>query len=310
MKKRTFGKTKLEVTPLGFGGAEIGMLDQSQDEVTKLLNDILDAGINVIDTAAMYKTSEELIGAAIGKRRDEYILISKCGTEVPDISKKAWSADLIRLSVDRSLKNLRTDHLDVMLLHSCDVEVLRKGAALDALISARDAGKIRFIGYSGDNEASAWAAAQPELDVVQTSISICDQINAHLALPVCRENKVGVMAKRPIANAAWRELDAQPGMYQDYAKTYTERLRRMGISPADFGFDGAPDEAWPEMALRFTLSQPGVHTAIIGTTSRSNVQANLAAAEKEPLAPEIIERLYDAFRRAEEAEHARWEGQT
>lgn len=310
MEKRPFGQTGLNVTPLGFGGAEIGFLPIEQDEVTALLNRLLDLGVNLIDTAAMYKVSEELIGNAVAGRRDDFILVSKCGTEVPDIDHSEWSPELITKTVDRALTSLKTDRLDVMLLHSCDLDTLRQGDALDALIKARDAGKIRHVGYSGDNDAAAWAAARPDIKVIQTSINICDQRNIEAVLPICREHEVGVMVKRPIANAAWRNLDDQPGMYKGYAKTYTERLRAMGIAPADLGLDGDPNQLWPNIALRFTVFQPGVHVAIVGTTKPKNVEANIKAIEEGPLPDEVCEKLCGAFTAAERHADEHWPGQT
>ena len=85
MRNSAFGRTGLSVAPLGFGAAPIGFLKTDQDRVATMLNLMLDAGANLIDTAAMYKGSEELIGQAVGHRRGEYVLVSKCGTTVPDI---------------------------------------------------------------------------------------------------------------------------------------------------------------------------------------------------------------------------------
>src|SRR4051812_29743447 len=104
MDRRTLGKTGLQVSPIGFGGASIGFLDTDQDQVARLLAALLDAGVNVIDTAAYYKNSEQLIGNAIGHRRREYILISKCGTELPEISAAPYSPELITFTVDRALR--------------------------------------------------------------------------------------------------------------------------------------------------------------------------------------------------------------
>jgi aryl-alcohol dehydrogenase-like predicted oxidoreductase len=188
--------------------------------------------------------------------------------------------------------------------------VLRKGDALEALIKARDAGKVRHVGYSGDNDAAAWAAARPDIAVIQTSINICDQRNIEAVLPICREHDVGVMAKRPIANAAWRNLDDQPGMYKNYAKAYTERLKAMNISPADLGFDGEPNALWPGIALRFSVFQPGVHVAIVGTTNPKNVEANIKAIEEGPLPDDVCEKLSGAFLTAERHQKAHWPGQT
>lgn len=310
MKQVTLGRTGLKVSPLGFGGAPVGYLDTDQERITEILNTLLDRGVNVIDTAACYPNSEPAIALAVGHRRDEYVLVSKCGHKVSGVRGEEWSARLIEESVERALRRLETDYVDVMLLHSCELKTLREGDALGALIKARDAGKIRFVGYSGDNEASAYAATLPDVAVVETSISICDQRNIDVVLPVARENQVGVIAKRPVANAAWRSPPEQPGIYQSYARVYTERLARMAITPADVGFPGTPARAWPELALRFTLSVPGVHTAIVGTTDPTHVQINLEALEKGPLAASTVEKLREAFHAAEAQQDERWDGET
>src|SRR5439155_24536326 len=117
---------------------------------------------------------------------------------------EAWSADLITRTVDRALRRLRTDHLDVMLLHSCELETLKEGTALSALVAAQRTGKIRWVGYSGDNEAARWAAAHPAIAVLETSVNVFDQANVEIALPAARAHNVGVIAKRPIGNSAWR----------------------------------------------------------------------------------------------------------
>lgn len=310
MEKRTFGRTGLQVSVLGFGGAPVGLLKKDQDDVARILNLLLDSGVNVIDTAISYAGSEEMIGNTVAHRRREYVLISKCGRKVEDADApkdaENWSAPLMTYSVDRSLRRLKTDVLDVMLLHSCDYETLKKGEALDALVKARDAGKVRFVGYSGDNETAAYAASLPDVTVIETSVSIADQANIDKVLPITRKNNVGVIAKRPIANGAWKEPSQQQGMYANYAQDYHDRLKAMKLSPKDLGFKG--DQDWAELALRFTLGQPGVHTAIIGTTKPENARRNIDAAKKGPLPPDATKKIRDAFRRADPEEH--WQGLT
>jgi aryl-alcohol dehydrogenase-like predicted oxidoreductase len=308
MKKITFGRTGFQVSPLGFGGAPIGYLKTDQDRIATILNLLLDSGVNVIDTAASYPGSEESIGKSVGHRRGEFVLISKCGQSFDDLPGEAWSAEVILATVDRSLKRLRTDHLDVMLLHSCDLQTLKKGEAIGALAKAREAGKIRFAGYSGDNEAAAYAATLPDVAVIETSVSIADQLNLDTVLPIARKNSLGVMAKRPIANAAWKDASAQPGFYGSYASEYHRRLKQMKLDPAELGFKGAPDQAWPELALRFTSSQSGVHTAIIGTTNPDSARTNIANAQKGPLPSDVVERIRQAFRQNDP--QGRWKGET
>jgi aryl-alcohol dehydrogenase-like predicted oxidoreductase len=310
MEQRPFGKTGLTVAPVGFGAAPIGFLRTEQKQVASVLDLLLDHGVNLIDTAAIYEGSEEAIGRAVASRRDEYILVSKCGQEFPDVAGAAWSAEVIANTIDRSLKRLRTDRLDVVLLHSCDLTTLQRGEAISALVRARERGKIRFAGYSGDNEAAALAAEHNQIAVIETSVSICDQANIDLVLPAALQRGVGVIAKRPLANAAWREPSAQPGMYAEYASEYTARFQAMKISPADLGFQGLPQQLWPEIALRFTLSIHGVHTAIIGTTDAGHAKSNLQMAAKGPLPAGAVEALRAAFRRGEAAAGRPWRGET
>ena len=313
MEQRTFGRTGLRVSVLGFGGAPIGFLATDRQRTAGILNFLLDHGVNFIDTAASYKNSEEVIGDAIGRRRDQYVLVSKCGQKLDDLDGEDWSSDLIARTVDRSLRRLKTDRLDVMLLHSCPLEVLERGDAIAALARARDQGKIRFAGYSGDNDAAAYAATRDEIAVIECSISIADQANVMTVLPIARQHKVGVIAKRPIANAAWKAPEHQPGPYKDYASAYTERLQKMDITPADVGFtgNGATGDAdldWPQLALRFTLSFPEVHTAIIGTTNPANAKKNIGFANKGPLPSDVVGKIRAAFHHADPV--GAWRGLT
>jgi aryl-alcohol dehydrogenase-like predicted oxidoreductase len=297
MEKRRFGRTELPVSVLGFGGAPVGFLKTDRERVSQILNFMLDQGVNLIDTAASYEGSEELIGGTIGNRRDQFVLVSKATARVPGTTDGVeWSPQQISASVDRSLRRLKTDRVDVILLHSCPLEVLERGEALGALVKARDAGKIRFAGYSGDNDAAAYAATLPDIAAIETSINLADQANIDKVLPIAAKHDIGVIAKRPIANAAWKSSDQQPGMYKDYAAPYSERLQKMALQPADVGF--APD-AWAEIALRFTLSFPQVKTAIIGTTNPANARANIAAASKGALPDDVVKKIRAAFKHAD-----------
>ena len=305
MERRTFGKTGLQISPLGFGGAPVGFLETEQEAVAAILSELLDQGVNLIDTAARYDGSEEMIGKTISRRRDDYVLVSKCGHAMDGVKGAAWSEEVILNTVDRALRRLQTDFLDVMLLHTCDFATLKRGEAVGALVKAQEAGKIRFLGFAGDNESAAYAAGLEAISVIETSINICDQANIDYVLPICRENNVGVLSKRSIANAAWKGAANQEGMYINYAENYAQRLEKMGLTPQDLGFDA---DGWPEIALRFTLSQPGLHCAIVGTTKASSVATNLEAASKGPLPDETSKKIRDAFRLAENNSEENWPG--
>jgi len=307
MHTTRFGRTGLQVSRLGFGAAPIGFLETGDDRVARIVGHLLDAGVNLLDTAAMYLGSEEMLARAIGPRRDDVVLVSKCGHEVDDSDAPAWSPRVVTETVDRALRRLATDRLDVMLLHSCSLDVLRAGDALGALVAAREAGKVRFVGYSGDDEAAAWAAAQPDVAVVETSVNLCDQSALTTVLPACAQHDVGVLAKRPIANAAWRARDARPGIYKDYGAEYERRFVAMGL---DRDALGVGDASWGEIALRFTLSDARVHTAIVGTTNPEHVRANVEAVARGPLPDSARAAIRAAFARAERTDGARWPGLT
>lgn len=310
MQQTTLGKTDLSVSRLGFGAAPIGFLDTGPHQIKRVLDYLLDHGVNLIDTAACYKGSEESLGQAIADRRDDYVLVSKAG-HASGLDGEDFTPALIAASIDRSLKRLKTDHLDVCLLHSCGRDVLEKGEALGAVVKAVEAGKVRFAGYSGDNDTAAYAAALPNVAVIETSVNICDQANLDTVLPVCREHDVGVIAKRPIANAAWKDADQQPGMYKSYASEYARRFALMNIKPNQLGYSGHAEVEWPEIAIKFTVAIPGVHTAICGTTSTVNAESNVAAVGKNDLREEVVSKLREAFTQARKSDAGGdWSGQT
>jgi aryl-alcohol dehydrogenase-like predicted oxidoreductase len=271
MEKRQFGKTDMNVSVLGFGGAEIGFEGATAETVEKLLNSALDAGLNVIDTAECYEGSEELIGKAVAHRRDQFYLFTKCG-HPRGVGSEDWSPDSILESIERSLRRLQTDRLDLIQLHSCSEAVLKKGDAIAALQTARERGYTRYIGYSGDSRAARFAVESGAFDTLQTSINIADQEALELTIPLAREKNMGVIAKRPIANAAWKSGHKPIDSYQH---TYWDRLRKL-----DYEFiGGRPLEHSISHALRFTLTVPGVHTAIVGTTKPERWQENAKLLE-------------------------------
>lgn len=257
MEKRRLGKTDMDVSVLGFGGSEIGYERASRETVTQLLNSALDAGLNVIDTAECYYNSEELIGGAISNRRKEFYLFTKCGHPHGFGEHADWSKNSILESIQRSLQRLKTDKIDIVQLHSCSETELRRGEAIDGLQAAREKGYTRYIGYSGDSHAARFAVETGAFDTLQTSINIADQEAIELTLPLAREKQMGVIAKRPIANAAWktghRPIDS-------YHHEYFERVRKL-----NYNFVRSDMNRSISIALRFTLSVPGVHTAIVGT---------------------------------------------
>ena len=250
---------------LGFGGSEIGYQGVSVRTVGRLLGGALDAGLNVIDTAECYDDSEILIGKAIGSRRREFYLFTKCG-HAGGWARADWRRAPLLASVERSLRRLATDYVDLIQLHSCSLGELKKGEAIEALERARERGWARYIGYSGDGEAARYAVECGRFDTLQTSVSIADQDAVERTLPLASARSIGVIAKRPLANVAWSyaKKPAEP-----YYQTYWSRLRKL-----DYPFLKSSPDAAVSTALRFTLSVPGIHTAIVGTTKPERWQQN------------------------------------
>ena len=136
MERRRLGKTDMDVSVLGFGGSEIGYERVSRRTVERLLGTALDAGLNVIDTAECYDNSEELIGRAVGARRADFHLFTKCG-HANSWARGEWRPASLLKSIERSLKRLATDHVDLIQLHSCSLAELHKGDVVEALEQAR-----------------------------------------------------------------------------------------------------------------------------------------------------------------------------
>jgi len=261
----------MDVTVLGFGGA--GITGESIENIGNVLNSALDAGINVIDTAECYEGGEKSIGNAISKRRDEFLLFTKCG-HPRGIGSADWSASSILQSIERSLRRLQTDRIDLIQLHGCSEAVLKKGEAISALEKARERGWVRYLGYSGDGHPARFAVECDAFDALQTSINIADQEAVSQIAPLTRARNIGLIAKRPLANFAWK-TGHKP--INSYHHQYYERLRKLNF---DFLRN---DEGSIAIALRFVLSVPGVHTAIVGTTKPERCQENARLLESRPL---------------------------
>ncbi|MEA2729028.1 MAG: hypothetical protein QOF70_3503 [Acetobacteraceae bacterium] len=160
LPKRQLGRTGLPVTALGYGSMELRGAPRARDttdaQAETILNAVLDAGINFIDTSIDYGVSEERIGRYISHRRSEYYLASKCGCLVgaPAVrgqtSPHVFTRDNILAGVEQSLRRMKTDYLDLVQFHiSPSKQTLEANGALDAVLELRQAGKVRFIGMSG-----------------------------------------------------------------------------------------------------------------------------------------------------------------
>ncbi|QQE77973.1 aldo/keto reductase [Alicyclobacillus sp. SO9] len=297
MKQQAFGKTDMQVSSLGFGGAEIGFQHTPLPEVEQLLGTALDAGLNVIDTAACYGISEESIGKTVSHRRKDYYLFTKCGHDT-GFDLPNWSPDLLVKSIEQSLVRLKTDHVDVVHLHGCSRDILENGGVIEVLEKAKQAGKTRYIGYSGDREDALRAVELNVFDSLEISVNIADQEAIEKVIPKAVEQGMGVIAKRPIANAAWLSESLPTN---NYIQPYWHRLQQLDY---DFLHGGIRDAV--STALRFTLAVSGVSTAIVGTAKPNRYKENVSFLENGPLDEEAFKVVR---KRWSDVAQADWVGQ-
>lgn len=292
MIRRSFGKTKLKVSALGFGAGHIGSPDMTEDAAGTILNRAVDLGVNLIDTARGYGLSEERVGRHLSWRRNEVVISTKGGYGVPGVPD--WTGECITQGINQALERLQTDYIDIFHLHSCLADTLENSDVIPALERALKLGKIRVAAYSGDNEALEWAALSGKFGSLETSVNICDQRVLEKVIPNAAQAGLGIIAKRPIANAPWRYSERPVG---NYCETYWERLQTMKLESE--GLD------WNEFALRFSAFAPGVSSAIVGTSSLTNLARNVEIVEKGALSSDAEARVRAAFKMHDQG----WVGQ-
>ncbi len=246
---RPLGRTGLAISPIGFGAFKIGRNEKtkyadayelpSDAQVAELLSGLLACGINYIDTAPAYGISEERIGQALASRRAEFVLATKVGeTFEAGTSSYDFSGPAIRQSVERSLRRLQTDVIDVLLLHSDgrDAWIQTETDAVATLQDLKRQGLARAIGLSGKTvdgarQALGWA------DVLMVEYHLRDRSHEPVITEAAARG-VGVVVKKGLAS---------------------------GALPAD-------------EAIRFVLSNRHVASLVIGGLSLEHFRANLAAA--------------------------------
>lgn len=249
MAHRPLGRSGLRVSPIGFGGFKIGRNEKTKypttydlpndSAVAALLNGLLDLGIKYIDTAPAYGTSEDRIGRLISNRRSEFVLGTKVGeTFEGGVSTYDFSSAALRESVERSLRRLRTDVLDVLLLHSDgrDSWIQRDTEAVAVLRDFKKRGLVRAIGLSGKTVEGARLALD-WADVLMIEYHLDDRSHADVIAEAARRG-IGIVVKKGLAS---------------------------GRLPA-------------EEAIRFVLANPDIASLVVGGLNLEHYRANLFTA--------------------------------
>ena len=299
MRQNDYDAKGLSVSVLGLGTGQIGDHSLSESDCEFLLNRALDLGINLIDTARGYGEAETRIGRYIAHRRDEFILSTKIGYGVE--GHEDWTAGCIEAGIDRALRLMNTEVLDIVHLHSCPQNVLKESGVIEALLKAAEVGKVRVPAYSGENEDLEYALDSGAFTGFMASLNIVELGAVVPLVQRMNERGLGFIAKRPIANAPWGHSTRPVGQY---VEPYWLRFRELGYEN-DCLPSGVEAIGWLDAALRFAAFHSGVSSVIAGTKSIEHLEANVKAVERGPLDAASVE--YFTARYAETADS--WLGQ-
>ncbi|MBN1866927.1 aldo/keto reductase [Candidatus Sumerlaeota bacterium] len=302
MRFGVLGRTGLRVSRLGYGAMELRRPlagegpTCSEPQAEAILNAVLDAGINFIDTSPDYGRSEERIGRYVGSRRKEFFLATKCGCNPPDMRARPdephhiWTRAQLLRNIEESLHRLRTDYVDVLQLHNPYLQQQKMGrtdVAMDELIETlgeiRSQGLARFIGVS---TTLPWMIEHVERDVFdafQVPYS-CLQPEHDEAIRRAAATGAGIVIRGGIARGG-PDAQAAPAPNSDLWRRARLDDLLDGMKPSEF-------------LLRFTLSHPHCDTTIVGTCDAEHLAENLAAVAAGPLPQDVclnaIRRITDA----------------
>ena len=271
------GRTNLQVTRLGYGA--MAVRDVADDVAEKVLNAVLDAGINFIDTSIDYGRSEELIGKYVSHRRPEFYLASKCGCAVlPEAmaeGRHVYTRENIIAGVNQSLARMKTEYLDVVQFHgSPSKDTLDENAAIETLRDLKKDGKIRHLGSSSTLPNLEHHSEMGVFDEFQIPYSALERQHENW-ITVLSNAGVGTVIRGGAAKGEPGSSSQGPAeRWEKFAQAKLDDLREEGESRTSF-------------ILRHTLSHPQVHTTIVGTQNSDHLQENMKSALRGPLSPDV-----------------------
>lgn len=295
MQTSTLGRTGLNVTKLSFGAMEVrgpriwNGRPVTDHEADTILNAVLDAGINFIDTAYDYGRSEEYIGRFISHRRSEYFLATKCGCSLVnqgdhDDTPHVWTRENLLHNIEVSLQRMKTDYVDVLQLHNPSVEQTEAGELVAVLKEIRDSGKVRFIGISSTFPHIDTYIQWGVFDSFQIPYSALERAHEQ-AIARAASAAAGTIIRGGVGRGEPGEGLGSQDRWATWEKAKLDDLLSDGESRTAF-------------LLRFTLTHPSMHTTIVGTKNPAHLLENVRIAEKGQLPADVYA---EAKRRLDEA---------
>jgi aryl-alcohol dehydrogenase-like predicted oxidoreductase len=278
--KKTLGRTGLEVTQLGFGAMEVrgpriwGGRPCDDSQANTILNAVLDAGINFIDTANDYGKSELYIGRHLAERRKEFYIATKCGCWMgfaghEDVTPHYWNRDNILRNISDSILKMQTDYIDVLQLHNPTVEESEKNKVIETLQELREQEVVKHIGCSACSPHLETYIDWGVFDVFQIPYSALERFHENL-ITRAAESGAGVIIRGGVARGEPGFGRGDGEWWKVFEEAKLDELR-------------APGESRTSFLLRFTLTHPHCHTTIVGTMNPEHLAQNVAAAERGPL---------------------------
>jgi 1-deoxyxylulose-5-phosphate synthase len=294
MRYRRLGRTKLMVSEVSLGTAELGMnygirtgTDSNKpdrEDAEFILNSALDKGVNFIDTAAAYGDSEKIIGRAIHHRRDEFYIATKCLHHLEEGYSVKASRASIRASIDQSLSNLQMETIDLIQVHGridvdMETRMIQEHEVADELERARTAGKVRYLGYSSYSEDASLAAIDDgKWDTLQFAYNIFDQETADRVIPIAQENDIGLVIRSALLKGALTEKAQHLPPHLNKLADHTDALTRLI----------GPHYTLPQAALRFVLSNQMISTIIVGVDKLAYLDEAVAVSDGAELPSDIL----------------------
>ena len=317
MKYRSLGRTGWQVSEISFGAWAIGGAwgDVDDRESLAALHAALDGGVNFFDTADVYGDgrSERLFARLKKDRKEKFYIATKAGRRLPTQTPEGYTRKNLTAWIERSLRNLNTDALDLLQLHCPPTPVYYLPEVFGILDDLVQSGKVRHYGVSVEKVEEALKAIEfPNVQTVQIIFNIFRQRPAELFFPEAQKKKVGILARVPLASGL---LSGKITRHSKFAGDDHRRFNRHGeafdrgetFSGVDFATGlravdklkllAPANVALAQLALRWILDFPAVTCAIPGAKRPAQVAENIAAADLKPLSAATrkkIRALYDA----------------